>query len=112
MEENRKDVKEGIDNKKFLRDYEEIFNESRLSYLSSNSHTNHLKDLSQPRFLGSYHLKEAINPKFKAVDNILRGNLEIKYSKALKNTIFNPITISLIVIVLLFNLIWLLLVLL
>ncbi|MFW9947606.1 MAG: hypothetical protein ACFFBZ_08845 [Promethearchaeota archaeon] len=92
---------------KIIRDFEEEFNNKRLNPLNSNTFNNILRNLSTPRFLGSYHLKEAINPKFKSVERILRGDIQLKYSKSLRNVVFNPITIALIIIALAFNLFWL-----
>jgi len=92
---------------KIIRDFEEEFNNKRLSPLTSNTFSNIIKNLSTPRFLGSYHLKEAINPKFKSVEKLLRGDIQLKYLKSLRNVVFNPITIALIIIALAFNLFWL-----
>ncbi|MFX1497504.1 MAG: hypothetical protein ACFFBH_08255 [Promethearchaeota archaeon] len=90
---------------KIIQNYEEAFNsKSRLNPLRSTSFNNIIKNLSTPRFLGSYHLKEADNPQFKPIENLLRGNLQFKYSKSLRSIVFNPITITLIVIALVFNL--------
>jgi hypothetical protein len=89
--------------KKIIHDYEEEFNRGTIP-LTSNTFNNVFKNLSTPRFLGSYHLKEAINPKYKTLNNILTGNFQLKNSKYLKSIIFNPITITLIVIAIIFNL--------
>ena len=67
---------------KVIRDFEEEFNNKRLSPLSSNTFSNIIKNLSTPRFLGSYHLKEAINPKFKSIEKLLRGDIQLKYTKS------------------------------
>jgi len=96
--------------KRILEDYEDVLNSGKLNLFTSNFPNNQIEKLSQPNFVGSYHMKESINPKFKSMDNILRGNLELKYSKMIKIMIFNPITISLIVIALLFNIFWILLI--
>ncbi|MFX0178466.1 MAG: hypothetical protein ACFE85_19800 [Candidatus Hodarchaeota archaeon] len=93
-----------------IHNYEEEFNiksKTGLRPFTSNGFNNIIKNLSTPSFLGSYHLKEAINPKFKPIENLLRGDLQLKYSKSLRSMVFNPITISLIVIALIFNLFWL-----
>lgn len=101
---------ESLDEVKFIQNYEEEFNiksKTRLNPFTTNGFNNIIKNLSTPRFLGSYHLKEAINPKFKPIENLLKGDLQLKYSKSLRSVVFNPITITLIVIALIFNLFWL-----
>jgi len=110
--ENNKKIDEKIPEKnvKSLKTFEVELNSQKLSPFTSSLNET-LKNLSVPRFLGSYHLKEAINPKFKSIDNILRGNFQLKYTKSLRNVIFNPITITLIIIALAFNLFWLFLIL-
>ena len=62
--------------------------------------------LTSPRFLGSYHMKEEKNPKYKTFNTLMKGDLEVKYAKALRSTLINPITIALIVIALIFNVLW------
>lgn len=93
------------DEVKIIQNYEEEFNsKARINPFRTAGFNNIIKNLSTPRFLGSYHLKEAVNPQFKPIENLLRGDLQLKYSKSLKNIVFNPITITLIVIALIFNL--------
>jgi hypothetical protein len=89
-----------------IRDYEEIFNQNKLSIHPSNNPTQYLKSLATPRFLGSYHLKQGTDPKYNAFNKLLKGDLEIKYSKALRSAIVNPVTIALIIIAIVFNLLW------
>ncbi|MHA1687787.1 MAG: hypothetical protein ACTSUN_00360 [Promethearchaeota archaeon] len=62
-----------------------------------------LKSLMIPRFLGSYHLKEKLASGELNVANLIQNKVEMK----LKSTIYNPITLSLIVIALAFNIFWL-----
>ncbi|MHA2430182.1 MAG: hypothetical protein ACXACC_04010 [Promethearchaeota archaeon] len=107
MRKNNNIDEKTLNKGKVIRDFEEEFNNKRLSPLSSNTFSNIIKNLSTPRFLGSYHLKEAINPKFKSFEKLLRGDIQLKYSKSLRNIVFNPITIALIIIALGFNLFWL-----
>jgi len=92
-----------------IKDYEEIINNNKLNLLGSADPNAIIKSLSKPRFLGSYHLKEDINPNFKPLNNLIKGELDYRYTKSLKSTIFNPITIILIVVFLIFNILWFLL---
>ena len=66
-----------------------------------------IKNLSSPRFMGSIHMKKdmSINPNI--VSNIVENELNMKISKSLKNTLFNPITKILILLAIIFNLTWL-----
>lgn len=89
-----------------IKDYEDVLNNNRLRLFPTSDYNSHLKSLTNPRFLGSYHLKEDTNPKYKTFSTLLKGDLEVKYAKALRSTIINPITIALIVIALLFNVLW------
>ncbi|MFX0032533.1 MAG: hypothetical protein ACFE8E_00475 [Candidatus Hodarchaeota archaeon] len=101
--------KETLNEAKYIQNYEEEFNiksKTALNPFTSHSFSNIIKSLSTPRFLGSYHLKEANNPKFKPIENLLKGDLQLKYSKSLRNVVFNPVTIALIIIAIIFNLFW------
>ena len=89
-----------------IKNYEEILNNNNLHLFPTSDYNNHLRSLTSPRFLGSYHMKENTNPKYRSINTLLKGNLESKYSKALRSTIVNPITIALIVIALVFNILW------
>ena len=82
-----------------------------INLLSSKELDNAIKNISRPRFLGSIHLNKNLNPNYNisSVDNLLRGELELKVNKSLKNTILNPVTKALIVSMILFNLVWMLL---
>ena len=86
-----------------INDYEDILNSGKLP---SNKLNLNLKALSNPTFLGSYHLKETSDPRFNTYSKLMKGDLEVKYSKALRNTIANPITIGLIISAIIFNIIW------
>ncbi|MFX1316752.1 MAG: hypothetical protein ACFE9T_12885 [Promethearchaeota archaeon] len=78
--------------------------------LSSDYLSEQIKKLSKPNFLGSIHLKDALNANNNAVDNLLKSELELKLAKSLKNTFLNPITKTLITLTLIFNIIWFLLI--
>jgi len=90
-----------------IRDYEDILNNNRLNLFPTSNHNAHLKSLTKPQFLGSYHLKEAINSGYKSINTLLKGDIDLKYAKALRSTILNPITIALIIGALVFNVMWL-----
>ncbi|MBD3197548.1 MAG: hypothetical protein GF317_21015 [Candidatus Lokiarchaeota archaeon] len=79
----------------------------RINLLSSKDLNNFIKNLSTPNFLGSIHLREKPNQKMSSVDNLMKGELETKLSKAVKNSFFNPITKILILSMIIFNIIWL-----
>ncbi len=90
----------------------EVEEKVTINLLSSKELDNAIKNISRPRFLGSIHLnKDYLNPNYNisSVDNLLRGELELKVNKSLKNTISNPVTKALIVSMIVFNLVWMLL---
>ncbi len=93
---------------RIIVDYEDLMNNNRLNWINSNDPNNIIKQLRSPRFLGSYHLKQGVGSKFKPVDNLLQGNLKLKQDKSLKGTIFNPLTVGLMILASAFNLFWLL----
>ncbi|TFG26876.1 MAG: hypothetical protein EU532_08800 [Promethearchaeota archaeon] len=76
--------------------------------LSSDALSNSIKNLSNPRFLGSIHMNKQFVSNFSSVENLLNGELEMRINRSLKNTLINPITKVLILITILFNLLWLL----
>jgi hypothetical protein len=108
MSNNNKkiDTRKEKTNARNIKDYEDILNNNKLHLFPSSDFNNHLKSLTTPRFLGSYHMKEDTNPKYKTIKTLLKGDLEVKYSKALRSTLINPITIALIIIALVFNVLW------
>ncbi|MHA2289378.1 MAG: hypothetical protein ACXABG_11390 [Promethearchaeota archaeon] len=108
MNENNKieDTKKEISKDRNIKDYEDVLNNNKLHLFPTTDYNTRLKSLTRPQFLGSYHLKEGANPKYKTFNNLLKGDLEVKYAKALRSTLINPITIALIVIALLFNVLW------
>jgi hypothetical protein len=89
-----------------IRDYEDILNNNKINLFPTSNHNAHLKSLTTPQFLGSYHLKEAINSKYNSINTLLKGDIDVKYAKALRGTILNPVTIALIIIALVFNVMW------
>ncbi|NHJ21536.1 MAG: hypothetical protein EAX91_11375 [Candidatus Lokiarchaeota archaeon] len=105
MSDNNKkiDAKKEFTKTRFIKDYEDVLNNDKLHLFPSVDYNTQLRNLTNPKFLGSYHMKEDINPKYKTLNTLLRGDLEAKYSKALRSTIVNPITIALILIGLIFN---------
>jgi len=104
---NKKSVtKKELTTARNIKDYEDILNNNKLHLFPTSDYNAHLKSLARPRFLGSYHMKEDADPRFKTINTLLKGDLEVKYSKALRSTLMNPITIALIVIALLFNILW------
>jgi len=89
-----------------IKDYEGILNNNKLHLFPASDYNLHLKRLTTPRFLGSYHMKEDTNPRYQTFNTLLKGDLEVKYAKALRSTLINPVTIALIVIALIFNVLW------
>jgi hypothetical protein len=108
--ENRKESKSEnnsqTDDLNFLKDYEDIINNNKLNTFSTHDPNQFFRMLSNPRFLGSYHMKKSILNKNKNISNLLKGNLELKYTKSLRNVVFNPLTITLIILAILFNFLW------
>jgi len=95
-----------IDNTNFLEDYEDIINNNNLNTYSAHDPNQFFRMLANPRFIGSYHMKKSILNKNKNMNNLLKGNLELRYTKSLRNIVFNPITITLIILAVLFNFLW------
>ncbi len=103
---NKKETEKELVKTRNLKNYEDILNNNKLHLFPTTDYNSRLKNLTSPRFLGSYHMKEDTNPKYNTFKTLLKGDLEAKYSKALRSTLINPITIALIVIALLFNILW------
>ncbi|MFX1345295.1 MAG: hypothetical protein ACFFBC_09935 [Promethearchaeota archaeon] len=80
----------------------------RNSFIPSNNLDYLIKKLSNPEFLGSIHLKKEMNPNYQQVEKILSSEHELKLTRSLKNTIFNPVTKFLIISAIIFNLVWIL----
>ena len=61
-----------------MKQIKDIENIDKKPMLSSSDLYNSIKNLSNPRFLGSIHLKNMNrNPNFSSVDNLLSGELEL-----------------------------------
>ncbi len=90
----------------FIKDYEDVLNSSKLRLFPSVNYNKQLKRLNNPQFLGSYHIKEENTPRYTTFNSLMKGDLDVKYAKALRSTIINPVTIALIIIALLFNILW------
>lgn len=73
----------------------------KYSSLSSDYLSDNIKNISRPKFLGSIHLKNDTNINNHSVVNLLKGELEGRLTKSL-----NPITKTLIILALVFNIIW------
>jgi len=108
IENNKKTIKNkgfsdpssNLDNS---REYGSI---TKNSFVPSNNLDYLIKKLSNPGFLGSIHLKKEMNPNYRQVENVLASGNELKLTRSLKNSIFNPITKFLIISAIIFNLIW------
>ena len=99
------DNKESADNAEF----KELSSIYKKKQLYSNNLDNVIRSLSNPRFLGSIHMKKTTSVE-NSVENLIESELKLKMTKALKNTLFNPLTKILIILAIVFNLIWFLLV--
>ena len=89
-----------------MRNLKEESTIEKYSSLSSDYLRDLIKNISRPKFLGSIHLKNDTNIYNRSVENLLKGELEGNLAKSLKNTFLNPITKTLIILVLVFNIIW------
>lgn len=65
-----------------------------------------IKNLSAPRFLGSVHMKKNALTNISSTESLLNNELELKMSRSLKSMFFNPITKALILLMLIFNLVY------
>jgi len=83
---------------------------NRKNFVPSNYLNQLIQNLSNPRFLGSIHLKKEMNPNYSQVENFISNQHELKMTKTLKNVILNPITKILIISAIFFNVIWFLLI--
>jgi len=79
---------------------------NKINLLSSKEITAFIKNLSRPQFLGSIHLSKESNSNHGAINDLMKGELELKLSKSLKNPVINPITRYLVFAMILFNLLW------
>ncbi|MFX1364504.1 MAG: hypothetical protein ACFFCE_19520 [Promethearchaeota archaeon] len=76
--------------------------------LASNNLEYIIKNLSNPRFLGSIHMKKETMHNSNLVDNLVESELKSKMSHSIKNSLFNPVTKILILLALIFNIFWIL----
>jgi len=106
MDDKNKSIEKEPKKAHFIKDYEDVLNSNKLRFFPSNDYNRQLKSLNNPRFLGSYHLKEENTPRYNSIKTLIKGDLELKYAKALRSTLINPVTIALIIIALLFNILW------
>ena len=106
MDDKNKSIEKEPKKAHFIKDYEDVLNSNKLRFFPSNDYNRQLKSLNNPRFLGSYHLKEENTPRYNSIKTLINGDLELKYAKALRSTLINPVTIALIIIALLFNILW------
>ena len=91
------------------REFEEL-GKKKLNLFSSEALDNSIKNLTRPAFLGSFHMKNMYpNTNFSSIENILKGQLELKINKSLKNAVLNPITKVLIILMVVFNIVWIML---
>ena len=103
--EGSKDIQERL---KIKGDTLEKSITNKINLLSTSEINVFIKNLSKPQFLGSIHLSKENNPNYGAINELLKGQLELKLSRSLKNPFLNPITRYLIYVMILFNLLWLL----
>ena len=98
--------KEGFEKPDISKDNSETGATKNINLLKSNELDNIIKNLSKPSFLGSIHLKKEAIPSYSSVENLLKGELELKMTRALKNSLLNPITKILILLAIAFNILW------
>ena len=106
MDDKKRSIEKEPKKAQFIKDYEDVLNSDNLRLFPSSNYNKQLKRLNNPRFLGSYHLKEENTPRYTTFKTLMKGDLDVKYAKALRSTIINPVTIALIIIALLFNILW------
>ena len=99
MKERENDKNNSMENKEYSS-----VNRNNLIPFNNISHL--IKNISNPKFLGSIHLKKEMNPNYHQVKDLLANELELNLTQSLKNSIFNPITKILILSAIIFNLAW------
>ena len=105
-EESKNENDKWTESINYLENYEDIINNNKINTLSAQDPNQFFRKLANPRFLGSYHMKEQLLNKNKNIDTLLKGNLELRYTKSLRSIVFNPLTIILIILAMLFNFLW------
>ncbi|MFX1573165.1 MAG: hypothetical protein ACFFB0_10485 [Promethearchaeota archaeon] len=83
---------------------------NRKNFVPENYFNHLIQNLSNPRFLGSIHLKKELNPSYSKVKDFIINQNELKMTRTLKKAMFNPITKILIISAIIFNIIWFLLI--
>ncbi|MHA1913215.1 MAG: hypothetical protein ACW986_16935 [Promethearchaeota archaeon] len=112
MKENENDKEKSFKGKESLARAADIENTidngslNRTSFIPSNNLTFLINNLSNPRFLGSIHLKKEMNPNYNQVKELIMSDNQVKLTKSLKSTIFNPLTKILIISTVIFNIFW------
>jgi len=106
MDDKNKSIEKEPKKARVIKNYEDVLNGSKLRFFPSMNYNKQIKRLNNPRFLGSYNIKEENTPRYATFKTLMRGDLDVKYAKALRSTIINPVTIALIIIALLFNILW------
>jgi hypothetical protein len=86
-------------------EFEELPQFNKKQQLFSNHLSNIISSLSSPRFLGSIHMKNTSSTN-NSIENLVDNELQLKTTKALKSTLFNPVTKILIILAIVFNLVW------
>ncbi len=99
MKEIENDKKKSVENKEYS-----LVNRNNLNPF--NNVTNLINNLSNPKFVGSIHLKKEMNPNYHQIKDLLANEHELNLTHSLKNTMFNPITKILILSAIIFNLFW------
>jgi hypothetical protein len=103
---NLEDTKEKAKNLEIRGDLLKKSITNKINLLSTNEMNGFIKNLSRPQFLGSIHLSKESNYNQGAINDLMKGELELKLSKSLKNPVLNPITRYLVFVMILFNLLW------
>jgi hypothetical protein len=99
-------MKELESDKKNLNENEEFNSVKGNKLIPFNNMTHLINNLSNPKFLGSMHLKKEMNPNYHQVKDLLANERELNLTRSLKNSIFNPITKILILSAIIFNIVW------
>ncbi len=87
---------------------EEIPLINKLPLGASNNLGNIIKNLSKPRFLGSFHMQKDTSYNSNLVENLVESELKSKITHSIKNSLINPVTKILIISAIIFNLLWIL----
>ncbi|MHA1194589.1 MAG: hypothetical protein ACTSRH_00800 [Promethearchaeota archaeon] len=66
-----------------------------------------IQNLLNPKFLGSYHIKQRNVNQFQSLDSLLAMGKKLKHGPSFKHVIFNPLTITFIILLVIVNVLWL-----